>query len=262
MNIFAKRTGGETPPGSSGNPLSVNDEGTPTILMQKEISAAADLFKTLVRDHSLLAALTVLLFVTPFLDNSLPEQVIGGILFMITFFLGMIALKQHRLAFVIAGILIAISLILEVFTICFPSDFFLALNYARKSFNFFFFACLLFYYLLKKGTFTFSDVSTAVSIFLIIGLSFGFLYCFIDTLHPGSFVYTSPQNEKLPASLLYFSFVDLTTVGCSDIVPVAIITRLVTVAESMFGVFYIAIIIGRLIGIKSSAPGETTSGSH
>jgi voltage-gated potassium channel Kch len=55
------------------------------------------------------------------------------------------------------------------------------------------------------------------------------------------------------STMLYFSFTTLTTLGYGDIVPAAAFARLVTSAESVIGQLFVAIIIGRLVGLEVSA---------
>ena len=52
------------------------------------------------------------------------------------------------------------------------------------------------------------------------------------------------------ATILYFSFTTLTTLGYGDIVPVSDGARLLTSAEALIGQLYLAIFIGRLVGLE------------
>jgi len=54
-------------------------------------------------------------------------------------------------------------------------------------------------------------------------------------------------------SLVYFSFVTLTTVGYGDITPVHPIVRSLSNLEALVGQLYPAILIGRLVAMELSA---------
>jgi voltage-gated potassium channel len=90
--------------------------------------------------------------------------------------------------------------------------------------------------------------------YVLVGLAFGHLYCVIESLKPGSFqmnveVAAVPQGEdRLFFLLSYFSLVTLTTVGYGDVTPVSHGARGVAVVEAILGQFYIAVLIGELIG--------------
>ena len=54
----------------------------------------------------------------------------------------------------------------------------------------------------------------------------------------------------------YFSFITLSTVGYGDITPVSKVARMLAAMEAMTGLFYVAILIARLVSLYS-APGST-----
>jgi hypothetical protein len=54
------------------------------------------------------------------------------------------------------------------------------------------------------------------------------------------------------ATLLYFSFTTLTTLGYGDIVPVSPSARLLTSFEAVAGQLYVAIFIARLVSLHAS----------
>jgi hypothetical protein len=51
---------------------------------------------------------------------------------------------------------------------------------------------------------------------------------------------------------LYFSFITLSTVGYGDIVPVSSVARMLAIVEAMFGMFYMTLLIARLVSLYSS----------
>ncbi len=210
----------------------------------------------LVRDISLLCSLVILLLITPFLCDTIPHRIIANLLTFMSLISAMFVIASHKLVFWITGILLGISIIAEIYLIYLPSTFLREFHYIHKIVNFFFIACVLFYYMMKKKVFTYHDIANAINVYLLIGLSFGFLYCYIETVSPGSFTYTTPQNEKLPATQIYFSYVTLATIGYGDISPANIIVRFFAIFEAMFGLFFIAIIIGRMVGMSRFEPEE------
>ena len=50
-------------------------------------------------------------------------------------------------------------------------------------------------------------------------------------------------------NLIYYSFVTLTTIGYGDIYPINITARLFSSLEAVIGQIYIAVLIGRLVGV-------------
>ena len=95
----------------------------------------------------------------------------------------------------------------------------------------------------------------AVAGFLLSGLAWSLAYNLLDRLNPNSFVFTlSAKNDFSMNGFtsLYFSFITLSTLGYGDIVPAAQVARMLAMVEAMFGMFYMALLIARLVSLYSS----------
>jgi voltage-gated potassium channel len=94
--------------------------------------------------------------------------------------------------------------------------------------------------------------------YLMVGLWFAHLYCILETTLPGSFraseeILAQLRNEgQIHYQLTYFSFSTLTTVGYGDISPARGGARGLAVVEAMTGQFYVAVLLGELIGKRVS----------
>ena len=51
---------------------------------------------------------------------------------------------------------------------------------------------------------------------------------------------------------LYFSFITLSTVGYGDIIPASGLARMLAMVEAVFGMFYVALLVARLVSLYSS----------
>ena len=58
-----------------------------------------------------------------------------------------------------------------------------------------------------------------------------------------------PEVQVRYSEFLYFSFVTLTTLGYGDMVAVSAAVRPLPVLEGVFGQFYLAVMIARLVGL-------------
>ncbi|MEB3300359.1 MAG: potassium channel family protein [Cyanobacteriota bacterium] len=107
--------------------------------------------------------------------------------------------------------------------------------------------------------------------YLLLGIHGGLLLTVIDSLVPGSFrdtatgalVQLPPLGSALAATsawdlnvhrIMYFAFVSLTTVGYGDIAPTEPLARLASVALSVLGPFYIAVVIAVVVSRYLQAP--------
>ena len=76
-------------------------------------------------------------------------------------------------------------------------------------------------------------------------------------MHPGSFNAMRSAAEGSYPTVLYYSFVTLTSVGYGDITPVSSAARALSNLESLVGILYPAVLIGRLLSKQGAgAPPE------
>jgi len=117
---------------------------------------------------------------------------------------------------------------------------------------------------LRQKEITSETISMSISVYLLLGLSWGFLYSLLNLLQPHAFSFPSTDTSQ-PGRLsdpvastitimIYFSFTTLTTVGYGDITPVTLQARYAAIAEGIMGVFYIAILVARLVAMQVSPP--------
>jgi len=112
---------------------------------------------------------------------------------------------------------------------------------------------------LKQREVTGETISMAVSIYLLLGFSWVFLYAIIFYLNPDSFGglalaksgYSVAVRHLFPV-LGYFSLTTLSTIGFGDITPLTLQARYAAVAEGITGQFYMAILVARLVSLQMS----------
>jgi len=96
----------------------------------------------------------------------------------------------------------------------------------------------------------------AICIYMLLALIWAMLYLLIAEALPGSFngLPQAPWLENFSAAT-YFSFVTITTLGYGDISPVLPLARFLVIMEAIVGVFYMAIVVASLIGVRLSGSG-------
>jgi hypothetical protein len=92
--------------------------------------------------------------------------------------------------------------------------------------------------------------------YLLLGLLWAPAYAAVARLNPHAF--TLPAATGAPPTLdgfsaLYFSFMTLCTVGYGDIAPVSNVARMLAMMEAIVGLFYMAVLISRLVSMYASA---------
>jgi voltage-gated potassium channel len=122
---------------------------------------------------------------------------------------------------------------------------------------------------LKQREITGETICMAVSVYLLLGFTWAFLYSVLFQLHPESFGGIEVAKPGHPTELLhifpvlgYFSLTTLSTIGFGDITPMTLQARYAAVAEGIAGQFYLAILVARLVGIQMSQTASRAAGTQ
>lgn len=112
-------------------------------------------------------------------------------------------------------------------------------------------------YMLQDWVATSDEFFAAGATFTLLAWAFAYTFVVVQAVIPGSF--GASGDGAVPRSwteLLYLSVAVLSSVGLSDIAPVAPMARAVVMLESFAGVMYIALVVSRLIGLTVAARRE------
>jgi hypothetical protein len=91
--------------------------------------------------------------------------------------------------------------------------------------------------------------------YLLLGLLWVPAYVMVGQLNPGAFKFSAGRDAEAAMhgfNAFYFSFMTLCTVGYGDITPVSKGARMLAVVEAIAGLFYVTVLISRLVAIYSS----------
>jgi Ion channel len=106
-------------------------------------------------------------------------------------------------------------------------------------------------HILDETEVTFDTLCGGCCGYLLLGFLWTEAYDLIEFHHPHSIIWASSPTTRLNwPDLLYFSFATLTTTGYGDVNPVTAQSRSAALLEAVSGVFYIAVMISRLVGLQ------------
>jgi hypothetical protein len=114
-------------------------------------------------------------------------------------------------------------------------------------------------YILRGRTVTADTIFGAISVYLMIGLAWAFLFALVDKTTPGSFAtiqQVAPLDDGRLPFLVYYSFVSLTTLGYGDIFPVSPPARVLSYMEAVVGQIYLTVLVARLVGLHIAGLGR------
>lgn len=108
-------------------------------------------------------------------------------------------------------------------------------------------------YMLKDDHVTTDELFAIGAVFTLLAWAFAHLYVVVQAVDPGAFIAAvDPSADRTWTELLFLSFTTLTSTGLSDVVPITGHARSVVMIEQVAGLFYIAMVVTRLIGLNSA----------
>ena len=200
-----------------------------------------------------------LLFVTAPLVEDLPNgDLIELIPLSVVMIFAVLAVGGRRRNLIIALVLVVPALTARWLDYLFP-DLVSPASFAAFGVVFFgYVVAQLIGFILRAPRVDTNVLCAGVSGFLMLGLAWAPLYLLIYRLNPASF--NLPMGATLDGfNAFYFSFVSLCTVGYGDITPVSRGAKMVAVLEAIAGLFYMAMLISRLVSVYSSHPTDPGS---
>jgi hypothetical protein len=114
-------------------------------------------------------------------------------------------------------------------------------------------------YMLHDERVTTDELFAIPAVFTLLAWAFAYLYVVVQALDPHGFG-TSGDPERSWMELLFLSFTVLSSTGLSDIVPVSAHARSVVMLEQVAGVFYIAMVVTRLVALRGQRAEPDRSG--
>jgi hypothetical protein len=106
-------------------------------------------------------------------------------------------------------------------------------------------------YMLQDDEVTTDELFAIPAVFTLLAWAFAFLFVVVQALDPGGFN-PAGVGRRSWMELLFLSFTTLSSTGLSDITPISGHARSVVMLEQVAGVFYIAMVVTRLVSLRSA----------
>lgn len=201
-----------------------------------------------------LCVLILNILVSPFVDQFSGGFLVETALLTLVFLSALLAIGG-RLRTLIGAVLVAPALVGEWLSYWQP-DLPLSVVILGSGLVFVGFVVLEFLrFILHAPRVDFGVLCAGIATYLMLGLLWSFAYILVDGLVPNSFVFTvgpTSSHSMNHFNALYFSFTTLSTVGYGDIVPLSGAARMLAMVEAVFGMFYVTLLIARLVSLYSS----------
>ena len=209
---------------------------------------------------ALLISLLAFIGLYPLLLGEIAGRLAGGLILAVILVSSAVTASRSRTYQLIGIALAIIALGLQVVWLQANSRIVEAADAAIFAIFFLYTALLIFRHVLSFGPVYADRVHAALSVYILLGLAWAFIYGLIEIVSPGAFSLSAtstdaaarPQGAYLLADMLFFSITTLTSTGYGDITPAAPFARSMSLLEQLVGIFYIAVLISRLVGLYPS----------
>ena len=203
----------------------------------------------------MLVALIMLIATSPFIDKFEHGFIINAVLMSLVLITATMAMGNRRWTLIVAILLGAPALLARWANHMMPQivqpEIFSVVGLLFVAFI----AANLFRFILTASRVDYEVLCAGISGYLLLGLLWAFAYSLVATLIPGSFAFSnSPADIMQGFTAMYFSFCSLCTLGYGDIIPIKPVARMLAMMEGMTGIFYVAIMIARLVALSSISP--------
>jgi hypothetical protein len=203
----------------------------------------------------LLIALGLLFFFAPFVEEIKGGAIIVSVLLSLVLISAVLAVASR-------GRTLTVALLLAIPTVAgrwinhfqphlFPPAIFLVAGIGLVAFV----VVNLLRFVLRAPSVDIEVLCASISAYLMLGLIWTMAYWLVAQLTPGAFAFNTTTGTKETMegfNAFYFSFITLSTVGYGDITPVSKVARMLAATEAMTGLFYVAVLIARLVALYST----------
>jgi hypothetical protein len=206
-----------------------------------------------VREHPsaiLLVAQGVVVLAYPFLDEEFAGRAVVGVVQMAVVLLAVWAVRSTSSLTWVAATLGGPAMVLTVIEAAAPdTDWVILASAAFHAPFYLFVSYAMVRYLFHDDVVTRDELYATGAAFTVVAWAFAYLYAAVQVIWPRSFVDYQGTGELDWFQMLFLSFTTLTSVGLSDVLPVLDHARSLVMIEQVAGVFYVALVVARLIGL-------------
>jgi hypothetical protein len=213
----------------------------------------------------LLASLVLAIVATPFIESLKYGGVIEPLLMTVVLFLAVLAVGGNRKTLIIAICLVVPAVIGRWITHLMPKLVSGEIHWVAELVFLGFVVGQLFRFIMRAPRVNAEVLCAGISGYLLLAMIWIVAYRLVAQAIPDAFLISAgpPSHRTMDAfTAFYFSFATITTIGYGEIVPVANVARMLAVMEAVTGMFYMAIVISRLVALYTTNPPQPAPGDH
>ena len=208
----------------------------------------------------LLASLVALAFVQPIAQHNLPGKIAFDVALTVVTLIVFLAVFDRLATWIVAFLIAAPAVVFRWlgFSGTELRTFAVATEHAASALFLAFAVTILLRDIFRAKRVGLDGIAGVVCGYLLGALAWGNMYFLVETLAPGSFsvqpsVAAQLQSEPAKRYMFdYYSYVTITAYGDNNVTAIAPAATSLTWMETVFGQFYMAIVVSQLVSLKLS----------
>jgi hypothetical protein len=197
----------------------------------------------------LLAAQLIQVFAWPYLEGSVLGRTFLGVIGMLAVGSAVLAVRRTPTVSRVVLVLGVPAMVLTLLEAVFSDNDTIVLTSGLLHCPFYFYVSYaMLRYLFHDDEVTTDEYFATGAAFTVVAWGFAYAFAAVQVVWPDSFSSPTGSDQEW-FELLYLSFSTLTSVGLSDIVAVGLHARSIVMIEMMVGVFYVAMVVARMVGL-------------
>jgi len=193
----------------------------------------------------------------PFLDERYAGRAVFSVFGLVVLGLTISALRATPLLTWVAGLVAAPAAVLLLVSAFTGNPQLFAWSAGFELVTYFYASVSMLFYMLGDDDVTTDELFAIPATFTLLAWAFAYLFIVEQALDPGGFN-PGGQGSRSWMELLFLSFTTLSSTGLSDITPVSGHARSVVMLEQVAGVFFIAMVVTRLVSLRGQRVGGQT----
>lgn len=198
----------------------------------------------------LLAVQLVGLLAYPFMEETSAGRAVFAIFGLLVLSLAVLVVRTTPFLSWVGTLIAAPAMALLVVQVFVDDPMLFAWSSAFEAVLYFYAAFSMLAYMLEDTHVHLDELFAIGSVFTLLAWAFAFVYVVLQAVAPHSFS-TEGGEVHSWVDLLFLSFTILTGTGMSDILPLTGHAKSVVMIEQAIGLFYVAMVVTRLIGLQA-----------
>ena len=183
----------------------------------------------------------------PFMETTYAGRAAFSLFGLLVLTLTVLALRATPFFSWVAGLAAMPSVVLLLLNVFLDTPVLYAWSAGFEMVVYFYAAISMLAYMLHDDEVTTDELFAIPAVFTLLAWGFAYLFVLVQALSPSSF---GSDETRSWMDLLFLSFTTLSSTGLSDILPVTGHARSVVMLEQVAGVFYVAMVVTRLVALR------------